>query len=243
MRRNYQLAAICRKFRKTQQWAALPFFGTPNAKTLLAPMFKGSGRGKIPVIEGLCGVLGLMAILYCAFYWLRLSYIQLQGNRWLSSPAAREKVLPHPGDFIARISIPSRSLSAAVIEGTDEASLARGVGHLPLSVLPGYSGNVVLAAHRDTMFRNLEYVQPGDIIQLTTPARTIEYTVRSAKIVSADSTYVAHPSSISMITLITCYPFDYIGNAPQRYVVQGVLAANAGTNKVAVASKAATHHR
>ena len=122
--------------------------------------------------------------------------------------------------LIGRLEIPRLGLSALVVEGTDSRTLRRAVGHVPLTSLPGEPGNVALAGHRDSFFQHLRQVYLGDRVRLTTPDGTFEYRVESKFIVRPEQTGVLSPSDGRTLTLITCYPFKYVGSAPERYIVR-----------------------
>jgi sortase A len=107
-----------------------------------------------------------------------------------------------------------------VFEGTTDDTLARGVGHLRGSAGPGERGNLVLAGHRDTFFRALRNIREGDEVDIKGPQGEFEYQVESTTIVNPDQTEVLEPGNGDTLTLITCYPFRYIGNAPQRFIVR-----------------------
>jgi len=106
-----------------------------------------------------------------------------------------------------------------VVEGDDARALARAVGHIPGTALPGESGNVGLAGHRDTFFRALKNIRLGDDILVTTPRGSYRYSVVSSAVVGPDDTRVLDASRSSSITLVTCYPFHFIGSAPKRFIV------------------------
>ncbi len=106
-----------------------------------------------------------------------------------------------------------------VREGDGPGILRRAVGHVPGTALPGQAGNVCLAGHRDTYFRPLSRLRAGDLIDLTTPGSSISYRVESTAVVSPDSTGVLAATPVARLTLVTCYPFTYIGSAPLRFVV------------------------
>src|SRR4051812_1154955 len=110
--------------------------------------------------------------------------------------------------------VPGLDLSAVVFEGTSDGTLARAVGHLRGSATPGKNGNVVLAAHRDTFFRKLRNISDGDIVTITSAAGNFVYVVESTAIVDPSAVEVLRPSKDATLTLVTCYPFTYIGNAP-----------------------------
>ncbi|MFI5166121.1 MAG: class D sortase [Thermoanaerobaculales bacterium] len=126
---------------------------------------------------------------------------------------------PHDGALLGRIDLDRVGLSTFVLEGTRERWLEEGAGHVPGTALPGTDGNAVIAGHRDSFFRGLRRVELGDVISLTTPSATRRYVVDSFHIVNPDDTHALIPSTMAELTLITCFPFAYVGAAPQRFVV------------------------
>jgi sortase A len=123
-----------------------------------------------------------------------------------------------------RIVIPRLGLDALVAEGIDAATLRVAVGHVPDTAFPDELGNVALAGHRDTVFRPLRELQPGDVITVTTPLGAFSYEVDTLEVVAPDETDVIAPVPEPVLTLVTCYPFGYLGRAPQRFVVRARLA-------------------
>jgi sortase A len=121
---------------------------------------------------------------------------------------------------VGRIEIPRLHISAMVAEGTTARVLRIAVGHISGTALPGQSGNVALAGHRDTFFRRLGDLKTGDAITLTTPRGQYVYGVRFTSIVSPDETWVLDPSTGQTLTLVTCYPFHFVGAAPKRFIVR-----------------------
>jgi sortase A len=126
---------------------------------------------------------------------------------------------PGTGEPIGVLEIPSLGLSSVVVEGDEAAALLVGVGHLADTPLPWTEGNSVLAAHRDTFFRPLEHIRRDDIIRFSTRDEEFEYVVTGTAIVEPDAVAVMAPTRSARLTLITCYPFTYIGAAPKRFVV------------------------
>jgi sortase A len=124
------------------------------------------------------------------------------------------------GSSIGEIQIPRIGLTAIVVQGDSAATLRRAVGHLADTALPGESGNVVLAGHRDTFFRPLKGVQAGDVISLRTRAGDFEYRVESTAVVPPTDVRVLQPTAGRTLTLITCFPFSYLGSAPDRFIVR-----------------------
>ena len=130
--------------------------------------------------------------------------------------------LPHPpaqGSLIGLMEIPRLALSTVVLEGDSSGILRTAAGHIPGTALPGAVGNVAIAAHRDTFFRALRIVHKDDVIALETPSGTYHYRVDSTHIVAPDDVQVIKPSDQPSLTLVTCYPFFYVGSAPKRYIV------------------------
>jgi sortase A len=126
---------------------------------------------------------------------------------------------PDPGKLVGILSIPEIGLSAVVDQGDDSRTLRSSVGHVPGTALPGGPGNAVLAAHRDTYFRKLYKLRPGDAITFRSLSGTLHYTVKSIRVVAPTDIGVMNPSPQPVLTLITCFPFYYIGNAPKRFVL------------------------
>jgi sortase A len=134
-------------------------------------------------------------------------------------PRTEEPPNPDPG-LIGRVEIPRLDISAVVREGVDTHTLGHAVGHVPHTALPGDPGNVGIAAHRDTFFRNVRNIRKGDRVTMVTRKGTFEYTVDSLKIVAPTDVKVLDPTTEPVITLVTCYPFNYIGSAPKRFIVR-----------------------
>jgi sortase A len=128
--------------------------------------------------------------------------------------------LPSRIALIGRLSVPRLHLSAMVREGVDWNTLRLAIGHVPATALPGQVGNVGVAGHRDTFFRGLKDVRTGDEIQFSTLSGDFKYEVESLIVVEPEDVGVLAPSSEKVLTLVTCYPFSYIGDAPKRFVVR-----------------------
>lgn len=123
------------------------------------------------------------------------------------------------GDPIGRLEIPRIGISVIVLQGTKDATLLLGAGHVPGTPSPGGDGNVVIAAHRDTFFRRLEGIRAGDSIRIVTKGHSYEYVVDSTDTVDPEDTRVMESRARSELTLITCYPFYFVGAAPKRFIV------------------------
>jgi sortase A len=143
-------------------------------------------------------------------------------NRRAASPGAAESAGPAAaaGDLIGRIEIPRLLLSVVVIEGIDNTTLRRAVGHIPGTALPGRPGNVGLAGHRDTFFRPLKNLRIKDELQLSTLRGDFKYEVESLRVVDPGAVGVLASSGENVLTLVTCYPFYYVGTAPKRFIVR-----------------------
>lgn len=128
-----------------------------------------------------------------------------------------------PGVVIGRLEIPRLRVSTIVRAGTDARTLRLAVGHIAGTPLPGQRGNVGLAGHRDTFFRRLRTIRPDDEIRFVTPKGTFTYRVQRTDVVRPTDVWVLDPTEQPTLTLVTCYPFTYIGSAPQRFIVRAPL--------------------
>jgi len=133
------------------------------------------------------------------------------------------KLLERDPLLIGKLEVPRIGLSVMVREGVDDQTLRRAAGHLPSTALPGEPGNLVILGHRDTFFRSLRELEQGDIVQVSTARDHFTYEIESIQVVEPDSINLAAPASESVATLITCYPFTYIGPAPRRFVARARL--------------------
>jgi len=133
--------------------------------------------------------------------------------------AVRSESTLDPAAF-ARIEIPRLGMKAVVKEGDDEETLARAVGLVRGSARPGEAGNIVLAGHRDTFFRSLRRIKVNDRIRVIVPPHTYEYEVQSTRIVAPEDTSVLGSNGVEELTLVTCYPFRFVGPAPDRFIVR-----------------------
>jgi sortase A len=123
------------------------------------------------------------------------------------------------GDVVGKLEVPRIGIAVVVLQGIGNHTLNVGAGHVPGTPLPGADGNVAIAAHRDTFFRKLEGIVVGDSIQFATVRRTYDYVVDSTEIVDPQDTRVMESRARPELTLITCYPFYFVGAAPKRFVV------------------------
>lgn len=125
---------------------------------------------------------------------------------------------------LGRIEIPRIGVSAIVREGDDDTTLAVAVGHVPGTARPGERGNMALAGHRDSFFRALRHIQVDDVINVRTLGGGYEYRVDSTEVVGAGEMRVLEPTGDTVLTLVTCYPFGYVGHAPNRFIVRARLS-------------------
>jgi sortase A len=193
-------------------------------------------------LERLFVLVGGVALGWCSFILTEADVAQRLGRERLES-IARESttsswapagtpspvvpsVLSRPvrGTPLAELTIPRIALSAVVLQGSDDETLRLGLGHIENTPLPGESGNVAIAGHRDSFFRPLRDVHVGDDILLDIPEGRVRYRVSSLRIVSPSEISVIGPTNGAMLTLVTCYPFWFIGQAPDRFVVRATRA-------------------
>jgi sortase A len=139
-----------------------------------------------------------------------------------SGRPGRRAAQPQPpeGATIGRLEIPRLHVSAIVRAGSDSRTLRLAVGHIPGTALPGDDGNVGLAGHRDTFFQRLRDIRADDEIVVTTPTGVFRYRVERTDIVQPSDVWVLDPTPRPTLTLVTCYPFSYVGSAPQRFIVR-----------------------
>jgi sortase A len=144
--------------------------------------------------------------------------------------AFRESLLATTTPALAVVRIPKISLDVPVFEDTNELTLNRGLGRIIGTAHLGQPGNLGLAGHRDGFLRGLKDVQLGDNIELARPQQTDTYTVTRIQIVNPDDVSVLSPTQTPTLTLVTCYPFYFVGSAPQRYIVTAALTSSSQTN-------------
>ena len=144
----------------------------------------------------------------------------LRVERLASKGTAQAKSFVSPKGLIGRVEIPRLFFSQVVVEGIDRTTLRRVIGHIPGTALPGQAGNVGLAGHRDALFRPLKDLRINDEIQFSTPNGHFRYKVESLRVVDPDDVAVLAPSAVKALTMVTCYPFYYVGPAPKRWVVR-----------------------
>jgi sortase A len=129
---------------------------------------------------------------------------------------------PERGALIARLEVPRLKLSTVILEGSDDAILKKGPGHIEETAYPGQLGNVGIAGHRDTHFRPLRAIRPGDEIVVKARDSTLRYYVDTITIIHPTRMDILDPTDGPTLTLVTCFPFEFIGNAPMRFIVRAV---------------------
>jgi sortase A len=185
----------------------------------------------------LCLIAGVGAFSYCLFVigsgWV---YQTKQSNSFdlaiQKDQSGRVKAAPGVGAVIGRLQIPRLGMTVMVVEGVDENELSRAAGHIPGTTLPDRHGNVGIAAHRDTFFRPLRNIRRNDTIQLATLHGNYNYRVISTSVVEPSDVQVLAPTNRDTLTLVTYYPFYFVGAAPKRFIVRAMRAlgkTNQGT--------------
>jgi sortase A len=189
---------------------------------------------KLGRLRSLLLVIGLICVGYYA-YTLADQQIYQTYENWvfdhrIAQPAQTGPTpVPAEGSVIGRVSIGRLNLSAIVRQGVDEKTLREAVGHVPSTALAGQTGNFAIAAHRDTLFRGLKDIQNGDIVTFQSDTGIYNYQVMATRIVRPTDVSVLRPDGGGLtqpgklLTMITCYPFYYVGSAPKRFIVEAKL--------------------
>jgi sortase A len=179
-------------------------------------------------------VTGILAVSYVALSLLSAKLYQQAAGKALDKQIHAEErhetgaaqAAAKQGDVLGSIEIPRLGVAVAILEGTTSQTLRLGVGHIEGTALPGEPGNIGIAGHRDTYFRALKDIRTKDEIQIQVATGLTRYEVDSVQIVGSRDTGVLASSPGSAITLVTCYPFHFIGAAPQRFVVHARRAGS-----------------
>jgi sortase A len=184
-------------------------------------------RHRVRWIRSLLLITGIVLLSYVGLTLLDARMYQASAKHSLETQIQTVKgsdpshVTPpvNPGDVLGRIDIPRLGMSFAVLQGTSWRTLRLGAGHIEGTPLPGESGNSGIAGHRDTFFRDLRNIREHDEIQLQTATGVLQYKVDWTKVVQPDDVSVLAPSADSALTLVTCYPFYFVGPASERFIV------------------------
>jgi sortase A len=180
-------------------------------------------------LEQVLFVIGLVSLGYFGYVVAESHLYQALENRELDEilasapPPAVVRVpspRPAPGSLIGRIEIPRLGVSTIIRAGSDARTLRLAVGHITGTAVPGEPGNIGLAGHRDTFFRRLRDIRVGDEIRIVTPGETFTFRVERTSVVKPRDTWVLNETPQPVLTLVTCYPFTYVGSAPDRFIVR-----------------------
>jgi sortase A len=173
-------------------------------------------------------IIGLLALSYVGYALLDARLYQAEQARRFEREL-KETNLPRAessgiavseGSPLGRIEISAVGMTTMILEGAEEGTLRRAVGHIRGTPLPGQRGNVALAGHRDTFFRGLRDIRVNDEITLTTLSGSYHYRVDSTKVVKPEETETLKDDGHDTLTLVTCYPFNFVGSAPKRFIVR-----------------------
>ena len=167
---------------------------------------------------------GAVLLAYYSYTLHERTEAQRRAQEWLGRASAGHGSVPGPapvrrGDVVGEVEIPRLHLSVIVFDGDDAGILERGAGHIPGTALPSGTGNIGIAAHRDTYFRPLRAIHANDVIALKTQGGTSRYAVTETEIVPPSDIGVLAPAYGRDLTLVTCYPFYFVGSAPNRFIV------------------------
>ena len=190
----------------------------------------------IRVAERLAIAAGACLLAWPLFVMGESAYAQWSGERELarSVPAPRETIVqgkiskpltrkaPPPGSVIGKLQVPRLQLSYVLLEGTAPRTLDKSIGHVEGTALVGETGNIGIAGHRNTHFRKLEWIRRGDEILLSSPNGDYRYLVEWARLFTPSDTEVLNPEHGPAVTLVTCFPFEYVGSAPLRYIIRAL---------------------
>ena len=182
-------------------------------------------------------IIGALALGYCLAVFLEARFYQAReerdfarelrlkgGNKAAPIDSIAAAATPDKHGVVGRLEIPRLGVSVMVVEGVDDSDLKRAVGHIPRTALPWESGNVGLAGHRDTFFRPLRSIQRDDTITVSTLHGAYRYRVLSTNVVLPKDIEVLYPTGRNSLTLVTCFPFEYVGSAPKRFIVRAERA-------------------
>jgi sortase A len=175
-------------------------------------------------IRRLLFTVGVCLTAYCAFVvvdtWIFQKEQRRQFESLLTDRASATSPPAAAKGVIGLLDIPRLGLSVMVVEGSGGATLRRAAGHIRGTALPGEPGNVGISAHRDTFFRPLRNIRQNDVITVSTLLGEYRYRVVSTRIVSPSDIEVLDPTDTQILTLVTCYPFYFVGSAPDRFIVR-----------------------
>ncbi len=166
-------------------------------------------------------VAGLLCVGYAAYYLAaERAYQTIELRKFEHAAPLAEPHVPITGEIVGQIQVPRLNLKAIIVEGDSGEVLSKAIGHIPGTAMPGEQGNVALAGHRDRLFRPLREIRKGDLITIDSPGGSSAYEVETTFVVTPAETDVLRAANRKELTLITCFPFNYVGSAPNRYIVR-----------------------
>ncbi|MDO7269240.1 class D sortase [Shouchella clausii] len=175
--------------------------------------------GSLFLLTGLIFLVWFGFELYSQYKAEQQSLTEAQARIGKDSEMSPEGFSAKQGEAFATLEIPRLERTLPVVEGADPDSLDAGVGHLPETVFPGQGEQIVLSGHRDTVFRNFDQLEIGDPLIVQMPYGAYTYEIASTDIVPEDDTSVIRKMGEEVLVVSTCYPFHFIGNAPERFVI------------------------
>jgi sortase A len=190
-------------------------------------------------------IAGATAVGIWAFSWLSLTIWQAWQSREFDQrraapqaqmpTPAQPRIAPHikDGAIVGRLAVPRLHIRAMVREGDSDRTLSVALGRIPGTALPGQQGNVGIAGHRDSLFRGLKNIAANDEITFETHDANYVYRVESTQIVKPEDVGVLKPGPAPELTLVTCYPFEYVGSAPDRFIVKARLVSQLAPQETA----------
>jgi len=221
----------------------------PRCVTLRGESRQGVGHRLLRWVEYLFLGLGVLALGVCALLYFQARLYQARERRQFGGnkpPMAIASLRPRPmpvrlsvrnGSPLSRLDIPRLGISVVVVEGVTARDLRLGLGHIPGTAFPDEFGNVGIAGHRDTFLRQLRKIHPHDLITLTTLAGSYQYSVDWTRIVRPRDVAVLDPVEEPILTIVTCYPFYWVGSAPERFIVRAKQIGRSGLDDAAIEEK------
>ncbi|HWF92933.1 MAG TPA: class D sortase [Terriglobales bacterium] len=201
--------------------------------SILNAQIKPARRSKNHIVSSLSWallIIGGVALTYAVYAVSDTAAYQQVELHKLESPNGASRVnfttaqvmlnRPIIGEVIGELQVPRIGLRTIVVEGDSAKILRRAVGHIPSTAFPGQDGNIALAGHRDSLFLPLQQIQQGDLVTFDSLGQQFQYEVFATQIVSPDDVGVLHATAGHELTLITCFPFGFIGPAPKRFIVR-----------------------
>ena len=203
----------------------IPMKSRTGERRRLHSWLRWSERALLAVGLILLGYVALVLVQAKRYDWNARQYVNRPWSDNHEPPKPQPEMRPPEatlmeGEILGHMEIPRLGVSAAVLQGTASRTLRLGVGHIPGTAIPGAPGNSAIAGHRDTFFRALKNIHDGDAIELKTADTSTRYLVDWARVVAPEDMSVLDPTRESVLTLVTCYPFHFIGAAPKRFVVR-----------------------